>query len=76
MGEGVRQRSDISSLSVPHFATLGWMAKAPRLTINISEEERKRLVALASLNERSYAAEARIAIRYYLDNARTDNRRI
>lgn len=44
------------------------MARAPRITINVSEEERKKLRALAQFNERSEAAEARLAIRFYIES--------
>jgi predicted transcriptional regulator len=38
-----------------------------RTTINLGPELRKKLVALAAANERSVAAEARMAIAYYVD---------
>lgn len=43
--------------------------------INVSAEELKKLQALAAVNERSVAAEARIAIRQYLEAQKTTTRR-
>lgn len=43
------------------------MARAPRLTINLDADEKKRLERLAAEYERSAAAQARLAVREHLD---------
>jgi hypothetical protein len=50
-----------------HCATLSGVSTPPRITINLEPSERKRLIATAAANDRSIAAEARVAIRAYLD---------
>jgi hypothetical protein len=58
---------DIPLRRLHHCATLRDVVSQPRITINLEPNERKRLIALAAANDRSIAAEARIAIRAYLD---------
>lgn len=50
------------------------MAEPERTTINLGAELRKKLKALAIANERSLAAEARLAVAYYVE-ANTPSRR-
>lgn len=50
------------------------MSTPPRITINLEPSERKRLIATAAANDRSIAAEARVAIRAYLDSQASDSK--
>lgn len=45
-----------------------------RTTINLDPRDRKELGAVAEINERSVAAEARIAIRFYLDSLKQQSK--
>jgi len=51
------------------------MSRSPRTTINLEMDERKKLAALAAVNERSIAAEARLAIKAWIELHRTKSGR-
>lgn len=53
---------------------MGVVSAPPRTTINLDSRDRKELEAVAKVNERSVAGEARIAIRFYLDSLKQPSR--